>query len=204
MKKAIKDPAIQLQIPLSSPSVRESFKIMKQGQLAKGSEHWPEGDGYTFDQWCVDTFGYGYQDLARRQELDRHFLLIDRDEPYIKNIERVLLFDMSRLASIDPIVSPLATHHNAVLHGWYDGQEVNIPEKLALIHSEASEALEAFRKGKMDYTGPGTGCFGEELADVVIRVFDLAEHLEIDMMRAVKEKHEYNIARPFRHGGKAC
>ena len=41
-----------------------------------------------------------------------------------------------------------------------------LSRKIALCHAELSEALEALRKGDEN--------FGEELADVVIRVADLA------------------------------
>lgn len=41
-----------------------------------------------------------------------------------------------------------------------------------------------------------------ELADVVIRVFDMAEHYGIDIEAALKEKHEFNKTRPYKHGGK--
>lgn len=41
-----------------------------------------------------------------------------------------------------------------------------------------------------------------ELADIVIRVFDLAGAWKIDLLQAMATKHRYNISRPFRHGGK--
>ena len=37
-------------------------------------------------------------------------------------------------------------HENARAHGWWD-EERGFPEVLALIHSEASEALEEYRNG---------------------------------------------------------
>lgn len=68
-----------------------------------------------------------------------------------------------------------------------------IGEKLALVHSEVSEALEANRDGN----GP---LFAEELADVVIRVLDLAEHEGIDMEREITTKMRKNADRPRLHG----
>lgn len=41
-----------------------------------------------------------------------------------------------------------------------------------------------------------------ELADVIIRVLDMAEHYGIDIETALKEKHAFNKARPYKHGGK--
>lgn len=41
-----------------------------------------------------------------------------------------------------------------------------------------------------------------ELADVIIRVLDMAEHYGIDIEAALKEKHAYNLTRPYKHGGK--
>jgi hypothetical protein len=43
-----------------------------------------------------------------------------------------------------------------------------------------------------------------ELADIIIRVLDLAAILGIDMDAAVIEKMEYNANREHRHGGKAA
>lgn len=70
-----------------------------------------------------------------------------------------------------------------------------VPAIVALIHSEASEALEAFRGNDRDN-------FKEELADIIIRVLDLSGGLQIDIDRAVAAKLEVNQNRPYRHGGK--
>lgn len=70
-----------------------------------------------------------------------------------------------------------------------------VPAVIALIHSEASEALEAFRnRDKENFT--------EELADTLIRILDLSYGLGLDMDKAVREKLEKNKTRGFRHGGK--
>lgn len=68
-----------------------------------------------------------------------------------------------------------------------------IATRLALIHSEVSEALEALRKDDADN-------FAEELADVVIRVADLAGGLEIDLEGEIERKMEKNKARGYKHG----
>lgn len=65
--------------------------------------------------------------------------------------------------------------------------------KLALVHSEVSEMVEAARKG--DFEG-----FQEEMADVFIRLLDLAGGMGIDIENAIGEKMSKNEARPFRHG----
>lgn len=94
--------------------------------------------------------------------------------------------------------------------GWYDGvaderDPVFIAARLALIHSEVSEALEEIRNGSMH---PTEGCQGKpeglpsELADIIIRTLDLAGSLGIDIEEAVELKHAFNATRPRRHGGK--
>jgi NTP pyrophosphatase (non-canonical NTP hydrolase) len=77
---------------------------------------------------------------------------------------------------------------------WAD-EAYKVPAVLALIHSEVSEALEAFRKDDPEN-------FAEEMADVVIRVLDCTHGLGIDLGMAVLEKLEVNRGRGHRHGGK--
>jgi NTP pyrophosphatase (non-canonical NTP hydrolase) len=76
---------------------------------------------------------------------------------------------------------------------WHD--DYKVPAILALIHSEVSEALEAFRKND-------TENFAEELADVLIRVLDCAGGLMSDFDDAVRRKLHKNRLRGHRHGGK--
>lgn len=85
----------------------------------------------------------------------------------------------------------------------------NVPEMLALIHSEISEALEEYRTGRpvwlvyYPHEAPKPEGFGVELADAVIRILDLAEGLEIPLLDQIREKLEYNKTRPQMHG-KVC
>lgn len=41
-----------------------------------------------------------------------------------------------------------------------------------------------------------------ELADVVIRIFDMCGHYGIDIEAILEEKAAFNATRPYRHGGK--
>lgn len=102
-----------------------------------------------------------------------------------------------------------AMHANAVERGWWEGGELPTPDeigaKLALIHSEVSEALEELRSGRWLASriedGKPEG-FVVELADVVIRCADLCGRLNLDLAGAIEQKHTYNLSRPYRHGGK--
>lgn len=85
-------------------------------------------------------------------------------------------------------------HGLAVASGWWD-KERNTGEALALIHSEISEALEADRKGLNDDHLPCRDGFEVELADALIRIFDLAGGRGLDLATAVIEKLAYNQQR---------
>lgn len=98
------------------------------------------------------------------------------------------------------LVSPKEVHEYAINKGWWENDR-EIPELLCLIHSEISEALEGYRnhlkKGEK-------GWLGEELADAVIRIWDMCEYLKIDIVDEINKKHQINLDRPYRHGNKKC
>lgn len=71
-----------------------------------------------------------------------------------------------------------------------------VAQKLCLIHSEISEAMEGHRKGKMDEHLPHRTSIEVELADAVIRIADLAGALGLDLGGAIAEKMAYNAIRP--------
>jgi NTP pyrophosphatase (non-canonical NTP hydrolase) len=83
-------------------------------------------------------------------------------------------------------------------------EKVNVGEKIALIHSELSEALEAARQpvALQDKHCPAFSNFSIELADAAIRIFDLAGALGIPLGAAMLAKMKANEKRSHRHGGK--
>ena len=70
-----------------------------------------------------------------------------------------------------------------------------VAEKLALIHSEVSEAMEGARKNLMDDKLPHRPMLEVELADAVIRILDMCGGLGLDLEGAIFEKLEYNANR---------
>ena len=78
--------------------------------------------------------------------------------------------------------------------GWW-ATDRNVGEMIALCHSELSEALEAHRKDKMDDHLPDRKGIEVELADAVIRIFDLAGGLGLDIGAAMAAKLAYNANR---------
>lgn len=71
-----------------------------------------------------------------------------------------------------------------------------VAQKLCLVHSEISEAMEGHRKGLMDDKLPHRPMIEVELADAVIRIADLAGALGLDLGGAIAEKLAYNATRP--------
>ena len=69
------------------------------------------------------------------------------------------------------------------------------PVKLMLIVSEVAEAMEGNRKGLIDDHLPHRKMEEVELADAMIRIFDLAGKEGFDLAGAIAEKHAYNRSR---------
>ena len=89
---------------------------------------------------------------------------------------------------------------NAVNHGFWK-EEPNDGERMALIHAEISEALEALRDNNptsskiLEFSS-----VEEELADAVIRIMDYTFGKDLDIAGAIEAKIEYNKDRDFMHG----
>lgn len=89
-------------------------------------------------------------------------------------------------------------HEGNIEAGWWKKDEAgntierNIGELLCLVHSEISEAMEGFRKSLKDDKLPHREMGEVELADALIRIFDIAGYYQFDLGGAVKEKLEYN------------
>jgi len=90
-------------------------------------------------------------------------------------------------------------HELARHSGWWDGVDPKdkyiFATKIALIHSEVSEAMEGGRKGEADHHLTHRKAEEVELADALIRIFDLAGARNLDLAGALMEKLAYNQKR---------
>lgn len=83
----------------------------------------------------------------------------------------------------------LRQHNWVQSQGWHNK---SILESLALVASEVGEAINECRNDIP------TENFGEELADIILRVLDLAETVGVDIEREIMIKMEKNAKRGTR------
>lgn len=85
--------------------------------------------------------------------------------------------------------------------GWWSDLETgydkpaDVPKLLMLCVSELAEAMEGDRKNLMDDHLPDRKMLEVELADALIRIFDMCGGLNLDIGGAVAEKLLYNATR---------
>jgi NTP pyrophosphatase (non-canonical NTP hydrolase) len=101
-------------------------------------------------------------------------------------------------------------HQTAKDKGWWE-EDRNFGEMIALVHSELSEALEAWREDQSPVWFRDTSKKPEgpavELIDGLIRILDLLEHMResgsrcFSIEETLRAKMDYNKTRPHRHGG---
>lgn len=88
-----------------------------------------------------------------------------------------------------------------LLQGFWDGAQDSVPSKIALMHTELSEMLEADRKGieVSEHIPEFTGV-EEEAADLFIRLMDFSGRYQLRLGQAVTAKLLFNLNRPHKHG----
>jgi len=127
--------------------------------------------------------------------------------------------------NIDKLIE--LSHATAKEKGFWDSEERNIPEALLLVITEIAEATEALRKEhkvspniagilhdayledpypmdaetfKHEFEVNVKNTFEDEIADTVIRLFDLCGGLGIDLETHILLKINYNKLRGYKHG----
>lgn len=92
-------------------------------------------------------------------------------------------------------------HEDSISKGFWEGLkpiDVNIGlMKLMLVTTEVAEAAEVLRD---DNDHAWEQHLEEELADIIIRVLDLAEAYQLNIYNGVRQKMAKNLERPMMHG----
>ena len=98
--------------------------------------------------------------------------------------------------------------HDEYLNTWPESPERrdHIITKVMLAVTELAEAVEELRNGHPEtevyFNGTKPEGFPVEIADTVIRLYDLAYMIGFDLDSEIERKLAFNATRTFKHGGK--
>ena len=137
-------------------------------------------------------------DMLNKAIADLHVMLCEASETdLLAQTDMETVFDGLQSTTV-------LCHGLAAKSGWWSDKatglrlgidQINVPEKLCLIHSEVSEAMEGYRCDLMDDKLPHRKMIEVELADALIRIHDLAGFMGLDLAGATIEKLAFNQQR---------
>ena len=121
---------------------------------------------------------------------------------YLKKELNHLIEDKGFLSSFSKL--QMIMHETAVAKGWYNPPKT-FGEECMMMVTEIAEAIEEYRTNKnvaMYFKDGKPEGIGVEFADLFIRLLDICERYDYDLLSYVFIKAKYNLDRTYRHGNK--